>query len=79
NTVKKVLFDNTHGQSAGTADWVIDGGFSDFGNVIAKNGYHVKELRKSTPIMLEDLNDYNVFIFPEDNIPYKKSEQDAML
>ena len=33
---EKVLFDNTHGQTAGTADWVIDGGFSDFGNGIAK-------------------------------------------
>ena len=36
NNGKKVLFDNTHGQTAGTADWVIDGGFSDFGNGIAK-------------------------------------------
>ncbi len=79
NNGKKVLFDNTHGQTAGTADWVIDGGFSDFGNGIAQNGYHVKELRKSTPITYEDLKDYNVFIVPEANIPYKKSEQDAML
>lgn len=79
NSGKKVLFDNTHGQTAGTADWVIDGGFSDFGNGIAQNGYHVKELRKSTPITYEDLKDYNVFIVPEANIPYKKSEQDAML
>ena len=55
NNGKKVLFDNTHGQTAGTADWVIDGGFSDFGNGIAQNGYHVKELRKSTPITYEDL------------------------
>ncbi|MDR2992709.1 MAG: DUF2194 domain-containing protein, partial [Bacillus cereus] len=79
NNGKKVLFDNTHGQTAGTADWVIDGGFSDFGNGIAQNGYHVKELRKSTPITYEDLKNYNVFIVPEANIPYKKSEQDAML
>ena len=27
NAGKKVLFDNTHGQTAGVADWVIDGGF----------------------------------------------------
>ncbi|WP_459502437.1 DNA-binding protein [Bacillus sp. C1] len=79
NSGKKVLFDNTHGQTAGTADWVIDGGFSDFGNGIAQNGYFVKELRKSTPITYEDLKDYQVFIVPEANIPYKKSEQDAML
>lgn len=79
NNGKKVLFDNTHGQTAGTADWVIDGGFSDFGNGIAQNGYHVKELRKSTSITYDDLKNYNVFIVPEANIPYKKSEQDAML
>lgn len=79
NNGKKVLFDNTHGQTAGTADWVIDGGFSDFGNGISKNGYFVKELRQSTPITYENLKDYNVFIVPEANIPYKKSEQDAML
>ena len=36
-----------------------------------QNGYHVKELRKSTPITYEDLKDYNVFIVPEANIPYK--------
>ena len=71
NNGKKVLFDNTHGQTAGTADWVIDGGFSDFGNGIAQNGYYVKELRKSTSITYEDLRDYNVFIVPEANIPYK--------
>lgn len=79
NAGKKVLFDNTHGQTAGTADWVIDGGFSDFGNGVANKGFFVKELRKSTPITYDDLKDYNVFIVPEANIPYKKSEQDAML
>jgi len=76
---KKVLFDNTHGQTAGAADWVIDGAFSDFGNGLAKAGYYVKELRKSTPITLDDLKAYDVFVIGEANIPYKTSEQDAML
>ncbi|WP_243652983.1 Ig-like domain-containing protein [Tumebacillus sp. BK434] len=79
NAGKKVLFDNTHGQTAGAADWVIDGGFSDFGNALAENGYYVKELRKTSPITLSDLQDYDVFIIGEANNPYKKSEQDAML
>ncbi|UAC49604.1 endonuclease [Bacillus aquiflavi] len=74
-----VLFDNTHGQTAGAADWVIDGAFSDFANEIAKEGFFVKELRKATPITYEDLKDYEVFVIPEANIPYKKSEQDAMI
>ncbi|ENH98137.1 endonuclease yhcR [Gracilibacillus halophilus YIM-C55.5] len=75
---KSVLFDNTHGQTAGQADWVIDGAFSDFAEGIAENGYHVKELRQIDPIELEDLAPYDVFIIPEANIPFKKSEQDAM-
>ncbi|KEO85192.1 DNA-binding protein [Tumebacillus flagellatus] len=76
---KKVLFDNTHGQTAGAADWVIDGGFSDFGNALGNAGYYVKELRKSTPITLSDLQGYDCFVIGEANIPYKTSEQQAML
>ncbi|WP_083249049.1 lamin tail domain-containing protein [Bacillus solimangrovi] len=76
---KKVLFDNAHGQTAGAADWVIDGGFSDFANALADHGYAVKELRKTTPITYEDLIDYDTFVIPEANIPFKTSEQDAML
>ncbi|WP_245855752.1 lamin tail domain-containing protein [Paenibacillus rigui] len=76
---KKVLFDNTHGQTAGAADWVIDGGFSDFGNALAGAGYYVKELRKATPITLSDLTGYDVLVIGEANIPYKTSEQTALL
>lgn len=75
----KVLFDNTHGQTAGAADWVIDGAFSDFGEGVAEQGYDVDELRKTSPITLEDLEDYDVFVLPEANIPFKESEQDALL
>ncbi|UUZ85388.1 hypothetical protein LJK88_18650 [Paenibacillus sp. P26] len=78
NAGKKVLFDNTHGQTAGAADWVIDGGFSDFANALANDGFYVKELRKAAPITLDDLKDYDVFVIGEANIPYKTSEQDAM-
>jgi len=76
---KKVLFDNTHGQTAGAADWVLDGGFSDFANALANKGYYAKELRKNSPITYEDLQGYNVFIIGEANIPYKTSEQAAMI
>ncbi|WP_425430074.1 Ig domain protein group 2 domain protein [Cohnella massiliensis] len=76
---KSVLFDNTHAQTAGAADWVIDGGFSDFAEALADEGYYVKELRKSNPIALSDLEDFDVFIVPEANIPYKTTEQQAML
>jgi hypothetical protein len=76
---KKILFDNTHGQTAGAADWVIDGGFSDFGNALANEGYYVKELRKSTPVTLTDFQGYDAVVIGEANIPYKTSEQAAML
>ncbi|WP_211745694.1 chitinase N-terminal domain-containing protein [Paenibacillus sp. Marseille-Q4541] len=78
NAGKKVLFDNTHAQTAGAADWVIDGGFSDFGNALASDGYYVKELRKATPITITDLSAYDVFVVAEPNIPFKQSEQEAM-
>ncbi|WP_068776773.1 DNA-binding protein [Paenibacillus sp. FJAT-26967] len=78
NAGKKVLFDNTHEQTAGAADWVIDGAFSDFGNALANQGYYVKELRKTTPITLSDLSGYDVFVVAEANVPYKVSEQAAM-
>ncbi|MFD2700360.1 DUF5689 domain-containing protein [Paenibacillus shunpengii] len=78
NAGKKILFDNTHAQTAGAADWVIDGGFSDFGNALAADGFYVKELRKSTPIILSDLSDYDAFVIAEPNIPFKQSEQAAM-
>ena len=76
---KKILFDNTHGQTAGAADWVIDGAFSDFGNALADEGDYVKELRKDSPITLSDLSTYDVVVIGEANIPYKSSEQDALL
>lgn len=76
---KLVLFDNTHGQTAGQADWVIDGAFSDFAEGIAKRGYQVEELRSDTPLQLDDLLDYDVFVIPEANIPFKTEEQAAMI
>ncbi len=78
NAGKKVLFDNSHAQTAGAADWVIDGGFSDFANALANDGYDVKELRKSGAFTYADLSAYDVFVIAEPNIPFKTSEQAAM-
>lgn len=74
-----VLVDNTHGQTAGAADWVIDGAFSDFANGLANKGYLVKELRKNSAISYEDLSKHDVFVIPEANIPYKETEQNAII
>jgi hypothetical protein len=42
---KLVLFDNSHFETAGNADWVIDGGFSDFADALVEEGYTVREYR----------------------------------
>ncbi|KRF43634.1 hypothetical protein ASG93_01550 [Paenibacillus sp. Soil787] len=85
-TGKKVLFDNTHGQTAGAADWVIDGAFSDFADGLKAVGFTVDALERPIPytfgeqaVTYEQLKNYDVFVIGEANIPYKKSEQDAML
>lgn len=75
----KVLFDNSHGQTAGQSDWVIDGAFSDFANALAAEGYVVKEHRSSSPLTLTDLSGYDVFVIPEAQIPFKASEQQAIV
>lgn len=74
-----VLFDNAHGQTAGAADWVIDGGFSDFADALADEGYYIEELRKDGDITYSDLSDFDVFIIPEANVPFKPGEQAAIL
>ncbi|WP_235847556.1 OmpL47-type beta-barrel domain-containing protein [Paenibacillus tuaregi] len=83
---KKVLFDNAHAQTAGAADWVIDGAFSDFANGLRSDGFTVDALERSMPytfgeqaVTYDKLKNYDVFVIGEANIPYKKSEQEALL
>ncbi|MFL0266873.1 Ig-like domain-containing protein [Candidatus Clostridium radicumherbarum] len=45
NNGKLVLFDNSHGETTGQADWVLDGGFSDFADDLVSHGYTVQEYR----------------------------------
>lgn len=76
---KKVLFDASHEQTAGAADWVIDGAFSDYGNALAARGYQVSDLRLARPMTLADLSGFDVFVIPEANVPFKTTEQQALL
>lgn len=88
-TGKKVLFDQSHGQTAGAADWVIDGAFSDFADGLREANFQVDALERTLPmtaqaydeptITLSKLKPYDVFIIGEANIPFKASEQAAML
>ncbi|MBA9083666.1 DNA/RNA endonuclease YhcR with UshA esterase domain [Fontibacillus solani] len=85
-TGKKVLFDNSHAQTAGAADWVIEGAFSDFADGLRSAGFTVSSLERpipytfgEAPITYSALSDYDVFVIPEANIPFKASEQAALV
>ena len=82
----KVLFDNTHAQTAGAADWIIDGAFSDFANGLRNAGFTVDQLERSIPYTFGEqaytynkLKDYDVFVIGEANVPFKATEQAALL
>ncbi|GAA0134857.1 hypothetical protein YSY43_16970 [Paenibacillus sp. YSY-4.3] len=85
-TGKRVLFDNAHAQTAGAADWVVDGAFSDFADGLRAAGFAVESLERTAPhrfdtpaITYNGLKDYDVFVIPEANIPFKSAEQDAIV
>nr|WP_263314071.1 DNA-binding protein [Mammaliicoccus sp. Marseille-Q6498] len=74
----KVLFDSAHGQTAGSADWVVDGGFSDFADELTKENYEVTDLGFNQLLDYDKMKDYQLVVIPEANNPLKKSEQDAI-
>jgi hypothetical protein len=57
---KTVLFDVSHGGTEGNADWVIDGGFSDFADALVAEGYRVEEYRGI------DLNNDGLILYTDD-------------
>lgn len=79
NAKADVLFDASHGETAGEADWVIDGGFSSFANMIQKLDLKVTSTKYEDEITYDKLKNYKVFVMPEPNIPLKSSEQEALL
>lgn len=74
-----VLFDNSHAQTAGAADWVIDGAFSDYANSMKNKGYNVKELDGEANISNETLKNAHILVIPEANNPFKEKEQQAIV
>lgn len=78
-TTQTVAFDASHGQTAGAADWVIDGGFSDYADSMRQQGYTVKQIDGESNITPNTLRGTNILVLPEANIPFKKREQQAML
>lgn len=78
-TQQTVLFDNSHAQTAGAADWVIDGAFSDYADSMRKQGYQVKELEGESNISDQSLQQARVLVIPEANNPFKENEQKAII
>lgn len=74
-----VLFDRSHGQTAGAADWVSDGAFSDYADSMQKQGYDVKAIDGHSNITETSLKNSKIFVIPEANIPFKESEQTAIV
>ena len=71
---KTVLFDVSHGGTEGNADWVIDGGFSDFADALVSNGYRVEEYRGV------DLNNDGLIRYYDDvNTPSNSSINEAII
>ncbi len=70
---KTVLFDVSHGGSAGQSDWVIDGGFSDFADALVKKGYTVREYRGV------DKNGDGVVRFSDDRNPDQADQNEAVI
>lgn len=71
---KIVLFDASHGGTEGNADWVIDGGFSDFADALVNQGYKVEEYRG-----VDLNNDGKIRYYDDLNNPANSSRNEAII
>lgn len=73
----RVLFDDAHAQTAGNADWIITGGYSDVAQTLRRAGFSVEALG-GKPITRERLAGVRVVVLPEPNRPYAAGELEAL-
>ena len=73
NNGKLILFDVSHGGTQGNADWVIDGGFSDFADALVAEGYTVQEYRGV------DMNCDGLYTFVDDRQIAAISKNEAII
>lgn len=71
-----ILFDSGHGQTAGNADWTVNGAYSDFADAL-KHFFDVSQTYGTISPSL--LNRYDVLIVPEPNEPFSPDEQSSIL
>ncbi len=79
----RILFDDTHGQTAGNAEWTIQGAYSEMVDTIKAGGFAVDSLKMvaadNKTITPELLAGYKGIILAEPNNPYAKAEQEAIV
>ncbi|TCP58255.1 hypothetical protein EV586_102709 [Tumebacillus sp. BK434] len=73
---KTVMFDNSHCNTCGNADWVINGAYSDFAQALRNAGYNVVE--NKNPITSTVLTGVDVLILPEPNTNFTATEKTAI-
>jgi hypothetical protein len=71
-----VLFDDGHAQTAGNADWVIKGGFSDFADAFKAQGCDVRAVSRMSA---DSLKGASVLVLPEPNTMYSADEEKAIV
>ncbi|HNX76201.1 MAG TPA: hypothetical protein PLM07_07875 [Candidatus Rifleibacterium sp.] len=77
-----VIYDDTHGQTAGNADWIPEGAYSEMVDMLKANDFKVESLSKVTSgraFTAELLKDYDALILAEPNNPYSKAETELIV
>ncbi|HAE38469.1 MAG TPA: hypothetical protein DCG57_07505, partial [Candidatus Riflebacteria bacterium] len=79
----EVLYDDTHAQTAGNADWIPEGAYSEMADMLKENGFTVTSLSKvagqNGEFSADLLKGYQAIILAEPNNPYTASEQKAIV
>ena len=70
------MFDNSHCNTCGNADWVINGAYSDFATELRNVGYTVVE--NTAAITSTTLTGVDVLVLPEPNTNFTSTEKTAI-
>ncbi len=78
----RILYDDTHGQTAGNADWVITGAYSEMADTLTGNGFVIDSLSKVAAngrFTADLLANYQAVILAEPNNAYGEDEAQALV
>ena len=77
-----VIYDDTHGQTAENADWVIDGAYSEMCGMLIENGFDIDNLSEESSngrFTADLLKKYDAIILAEPNNPYSEEESNLFV